>query len=322
MDTPVLVVLVVLGLFLAAGLAYVMWRVSRRDRAGATPGSKTRVRLGGLGRVWGTGLGAETWERLEEVLLTADVGVGPTTRIVDHVRQAGPAGIDDAKALLAEALIDEFEDANRSIDLSERPSVVLVVGVNGSGKTTSIAKLAHMLETLGKKVVLGAADTFRAGAGEQLSEWADRVGVHAVLGQQGGDPASVAFDAVASAKARRADVVIIDTAGRLHGKKDLMAELEKIWRVVSAEAHLAETLLVLDATSGQNALAQVSEFANSVPLTGILLTKLDGTAKGGIVVAVESSLGVPVKFVGVGEGVDDLQAFDPAGFVSTLLEES
>ncbi len=207
------------------------------------------------------------------------------------------------------------------MDLSAKPSVVLIVGVNGSGKTTSIAKLASRLQKEGRKVLLGAADTFRAAAGEQLEMWAGRVGVDLVKGQQGGDPASVAFDAIASAKAKDHDVVIIDTAGRLHGKKNLMAELQKIHRVASAEATIAEVLLVLDATSGQNGLAQVEQFGDAVGLTGIILAKLDGTARGGIVVAVENRLGVPVKFIGVGEGLEDLQEFEPGSFVASLLEE-
>jgi fused signal recognition particle receptor len=194
-----------------------------------------------------------------------------------------------------------------------------VVGVNGTGKTTTIAKLAHRLGREGRTVVLGAADTFRAAAGEQLAAWGERIGVPVVTGQEGGDPAAVAHDTLDSARARQVDVAIIDTAGRLHGKKNLMAELQKIHRVAGGD-RVDEVLLVLDATAGQNGLAQVREFTAAVPVSGIVLTKLDGSAKGGIVIAVERSLGVPVKYVGVGEGVDDLVEFDPDGFVDSLLE--
>jgi fused signal recognition particle receptor len=201
--------------------------------------------------------------------------------------------------------------------------VILVVGVNGTGKTTTIAKLAGRLEEAGKTVVLAAADTFRAAAGAQLQTWGDRLGVDVVAGQEGGDPASVAYDAIGAARARGVDVVIVDTAGRLHAKKNLMAELGKIHRVAAGErGRVDEVLLVLDATGGQNGLTQVREFASAVPVTGVVLTKLDGTAKGGIVVAVERQLGVPVKFVGVGEGIADLAPFDPDIFVADLLEQS
>lgn len=318
--------LIVLAIVLAAALvvgALVLWRRSRGEPdVTAEPTPKVLVRLGArLGRVWETGLDQSTWERLEEALLAADVGVEPSNRIVEHVRSAGPGSVQEARALLATALEAQFLQADRSLRLEGDPSVILVVGVNGSGKTTTIAKLAHRLKSQGNSVVLGAADTFRAAAGEQLDTWAERVGVSVVMGQQGGDPASVAFDAIASAKARGADAVIIDTAGRLHGKKNLMAELAKIHRVASSEGQVDEVLLVLDATSGQNALAQVEQFTEAVPLTGIVLAKIDGTARGGIVVAVEDTLGVPVKYLGVGEGLGDLEPFDPYRFVHSLLEE-
>lgn len=325
METPILLTLAVLVI-----LGLVATVVVRRPRHGsdtlAGESTETRRPAGGLlatglRRVWRAGRDDSTWERLEEVLLSADVGVEPTTAIVERVRDSSPDSLDEARPLLAAALRDQFDRAERDVRLEGEPSVILVVGVNGSGKTTTIAKLAHLLKQRGKTVLLGAADTFRAAAGEQLDTWAQRVGVDIVTGQQGGDPASVAFDAISSARAKGADVVIVDTAGRLHGKKNLMAELQKIHRVAASEADVTEVLLVLDATSGQNGLAQVEVFGDAVPLTGIALAKLDGTARGGIVVAVESRLGVPVKFVGVGEGLDDLEAFDPARFVESILEE-
>lgn len=326
MDNTTLIVLAIVLVLVVVALAGFYFSRSREPDTTATarPVKERRPRLGlgdRLRSALGSGLDESSWERLEEALLAADVGVEPTSRIVDHVRAAKPETIDEARALLAEGLRSQFVDADRSLDTTGSPAVALIVGVNGSGKTTTIAKIAHMLSADGKTVVLGAADTFRAAAGEQLETWAQRVGVKVVTGQQGGDAASVAFDAVASAKARDADVVIVDTAGRLHGKKNLMAELSKIHRVTSSEAEVSEVLLVLDATSGQNGLAQVTQFAEAVPLTGIVLTKLDGTARGGIVVAVEDRLEVPVKYVGLGEGLDDLEPFDPDSFVASLLEE-
>lgn len=259
---------------------------------------------------------------MEEALLTADVGVEATVRIVDGVRSTRPKTPQEAKAELAGRIAAEFEGRQRELDLGRKPSVILVVGVNGTGKTTTIAKLAKRLTDAGMSVLLGAADTFRAAAGEQLDAWGTRVGVDVVRGQEGGDPAAVTFDALTSATAKGVDVVIIDTAGRLHGKKNLMAEMGKIHRVAARDGKVDEVLLVLDGSAGQNALAQVREFANAVPLSGIVLTKLDGTAKGGIVITVESQLGVPVKFIGVGEGIDDLLPFDPVDFVDALLEEA
>ena len=274
------------------------------------------------GKPQGSGLDDSTWVEIEEALLAADVGVDATAHIVAGIRSARPETAEEAKDELSSLLVAELDTEHRDLSLRSRPSVMLVVGVNGSGKTTTIAKLAKRLQDDGKTVILGAADTFRAAAGEQLQTWGDRVGVEVVSGQEGGDPASVAFDTVASAKAKAADVVIVDTAGRLHGKKNLMAELAKIHRVASGDGEADEVLLVLDATTGQNGLAQVREFADAVPVSGIVLTKLDGTAKGGIVIAVEKELGVPVKFIGVGEGMDDLVPFEPDSFVTALLEES
>ncbi|MEX1135239.1 MAG: signal recognition particle-docking protein FtsY, partial [Acidimicrobiia bacterium] len=229
----------------------------------------------------------------------------------------------EVRTQLARQLRLELGDKERELHLVGDPSVILVVGVNGTGKTTTIAKLAARLEGEGKKVILAAADTFRAAAGAQLQTWGDRLAVDVVGGQEGGDPASVAFDAINSARAKGVDVVIVDTAGRLHAKKNLMAEMSKIHRVAAGErGTVDEVLLVLDATAGQNGIAQVREFSEAVPVSGIVLTKLDGTAKGGIVIAIERQLGVPVKLVGVGEGIDDLVRFDPDRFVEDLLEGS
>lgn len=325
MDGTLLVAIVVVGVLLAV-FAAILWARSRRmPEATLEPRPERLAEPGGLlaaglRRVWRTGLDETTWERLEEVLLSADVGVEPTTHIVERVRSARRATLEEAMPLLAEALEDQLGDRDRELRLVGRPSVIMVVGVNGSGKTTTIAKLAHRLQGEGRVVVLAAADTFRAAAGEQLHAWAGRIGVQVVGGPGGGDPASVAHDAISAAKARGADTVIVDTAGRLHAKKNLMAELAKIHRVASEAAEVTEVLLVLDATSGQNGLAQVEQFAQAVPLTGIVLAKLDGTARGGIVIAVESRLGVPVKFVGVGERLDDLRRFDPDSFIADLLE--
>jgi fused signal recognition particle receptor len=256
---------------------------------------------------------------LEGALLAADVGVDATNEIVSTVRSARPETGEQARDELVKALKAEMAGRDRVLALRGSPATVIVVGVNGTGKTTTIAKLAKRVQEQGKTVVIGAADTFRAAAGEQLQTWGERIGTPVVRGQEGGDPASVAHDTLESARAKGADVVIIDTAGRLHGKKNLMAELQKIHRVAGGEG-VDEVLLVLDATSGQNGLTQVREFSTAVPISGIVLTKLDGTAKGGIVVAVERSLDVPVKLVGIGEGLDDLVEFDPDSFVDALLE--
>lgn len=322
MDTPTLIIGVVV--LLAIVVVGVVFATRRQPGTAvtapeATP-AKTRSALGSaVRRVFGSGLSDETWDSLEEALLAADVGVSASTDIVAGVRSSHPEDAETARQALSAALKGELAGKDRGLRLSGSPSVILVVGVNGTGKTTTIAKLTRRLQTEGKTVILGAGDTFRAAAAEQLGTWGERLGVHVVRGQEGGDPASVAFDTLESARARGVDVVIVDTAGRLHGKKNLMAEMQKIHRVAGGDA-VDEVLLVLDATAGQNGLAQVSEFSNAVPLSGIVLTKLDGTARGGIVVAVERSLGVPVKFVGSGEGLDDLDPFDPDSFVDSLLE--
>ncbi len=263
------------------------------------------------------------WEAMEEALIGADVGLAASAGVVELVRRARPADGPAARQLLEAELRSVFDGADRELDLEGNPAVVLVVGVNGAGKTTSIAKLAGRMLGQGHQPLLAAADTFRAAADAQLRTWADRVGVPVVSGREGSDPAAVAFDGLSAAKARGRDVVIVDTAGRLQSKQNLMDELAKIRRVLEREGGtVTESLLVLDATGGQNGISQVREFGNAIGLTGIVLTKLDGTAKGGIVVAVERELGVPVKFIGVGEQVDDLIPFDPDAFVTELLADA
>jgi fused signal recognition particle receptor len=272
----------------------------------------------------------EAWEELEAALITADVGVATTTELVQRLRtraRAERAAGARLRALLRAELLDAVASADRSLALDllderQRPGIVLVVGVNGTGKTTTVGKLALALAEEGKQAVLVAADTFRAAATEQLVVWGERVGAQVVRHQQGADPAAVAFDGLASARARGADVVLVDTAGRLHTKTNLMEELRKLRRVLEREGgHISEVLLVLDATTGQNGLVQAREFLGAVGVTGVVLTKLDGTAKGGIVVAVQRDLGIPVKLVGLGEGAHDLAPFDPEAFVDALLAD-
>jgi fused signal recognition particle receptor len=319
-DLPVVVIVVTLVVLLAVGLVVLRYRKPPRIE-GIEPTAAPQVGLGAaLRRVWGSGPDDTTWERLEETLIAADVGVETTERVIAGVRSAAPADFEQARDALTELLIAEMAGRDRELHLEGSPATVLVVGVNGTGKTTTIAKLAKRLIDQGSSVLLAAADTFRAAAGEQLRAWADRVGAPVVTGQQGGDPAAVAYDAVASARAKEIDVVLIDSAGRLHDRKDLIAELAKIHRVAGGEAGVAETLLVIDATSGQNVVSQVRVFADSVPVTGLVLTKLDGTARGGVVVSVEKDLDLPVKMIGVGEGLGDLIPFDPRSFVRSLLE--
>ena len=264
-------------------------------------------------------------DELEEILITSDVGVETTEKIIAKLRKTIQENriteSEDAYNALKKIIGEMIEDG-KPLDLSSKPSVILVIGVNGVGKTTSIAKIANYLKGQGKKVILVAADTFRAAAIDQLGIWADRIGVDMIKHEEGSDPASVVFDAAAAAKARGADVLIIDTAGRLHNKKNLMDELSKINRVVGRELpdSSRETLLVLDATTGQNAVIQAKEFSNTAEITGLVLTKLDGTAKGGIVISVKDELGIPVKFIGVGEKADDMQPFIAADFINALFE--
>ncbi|GAA3041096.1 signal recognition particle-docking protein FtsY [Kitasatospora sp. NPDC006786] len=272
-------------------------------------------------------LDEDTWEEIEDTLLTADVGVAPTQELVERLRTRvkvlGTRTPDELRALLREELVELVgKDADRTVRSTrheEGPAVVLVVGVNGVGKTTTTGKLARVLVADGRTVVLGAADTFRAAAADQLQTWGERVGARTVRGPEGGDPASIAFDAVKEGIAEGVDTVLIDTAGRLHTKTGLMDELGKVKRVVEKHGPVDEVLLVLDATTGQNGLIQARVFAEVVDITGIVLTKLDGTAKGGIVVAVQRELGVPVKLIGLGEGADDLAPFEPGAFVDALI---
>lgn len=272
-------------------------------------------------------LDEDTWEEIEETLLVADVGVVPTQELVDRLRERvkvlGTRTPADLRALLKEELLTlvgtDFDRVVKTESGEDTPGVIMVVGVNGTGKTTTTGKLARVLVADGRSVVLGAADTFRAAAADQLQTWGERVGARTVRGPEGGDPASIAYDAVKEGIAEGADVVLIDTAGRLHTKTGLMDELGKVKRVVEKHGPLDEILLVLDATTGQNGLTQARVFAEVVDITGIVLTKLDGTAKGGIVVAVQRELGVPVKLIGLGEGPDDLAPFEPEAFVDALI---
>ena len=268
----------------------------------------------------------ELLEELEEILISADIGVEVTEQIIDDLREKIKddhiTDPEETKKMLFDMLKDMIGDGESIVENDGAMTVILVIGVNGVGKTTSIAKIANVMKKRGKKVVLAAADTFRAAAIDQLGVWADRIGVDLIKQTEGSDPAAVVFDAAAAAKKREADVLIVDTAGRLHNKKNLMAELAKINRVIDRELPDAvrETLLVLDATTGQNALIQAKEFKNAAEITGLVLTKLDGTAKGGIVISIKHELGIPVKFIGVGEKVDDLEVFNADEFISALFE--
>ena len=265
------------------------------------------------------------YEELEETLIMGDIGIQTTMTIMEDLRKkVKEQHIKDpsqCKQLLIDSIRSQMDLGENAYEFENRQSVVLVIGVNGVGKTTSVGKLAGQLKDEGKKVVLAAADTFRAAAIEQLTEWANRAGVEIIAQQEGSDPAAVIYDAVAAAKSRRADVLICDTAGRLHNKKNLMEELRKINRIIEKEYPDAyrETLVVLDGTTGQNALVQAKQFMEVADITGIILTKLDGTAKGGIAVAIQAELGLPVKYVGVGEKIDDLQKFNSTDFVNALL---
>ena len=303
--------------------------VRLRSRLARSQGTLGRGLLALLSR---DNIDDDTWDEVEETLLTADVGVGATQQIVENLRTQvqvlGARTPEQVRTLLRDQLLVAIgTDQDRSLHTQPhagegeqaRPAVLLMVGVNGTGKTTTCGKLARALVGDGRSVVLGAADTFRAAAADQLATWAGRVGATVVRGPEGSDPASVAFDAVKAGADEHADTVLIDTAGRLHTKQGLMDELGKVKRVVEKQGSVDEVLLVLDATTGQNGLVQARVFAEAVDVTGIVLTKLDGTAKGGIVIAVQRELGVPVKLVGLGEGPDDLAPFDPETFVDALI---
>ncbi|MBE5967837.1 MAG: signal recognition particle-docking protein FtsY [Lachnospiraceae bacterium] len=268
------------------------------------------------------------YEELEEILIMADIGINTTTSILENLRaKVKEQKIKDpsqCRQLLISSMREQMELRENAYDFENRKSVVLLIGVNGVGKTTSVGKLAGQLKDKGKKVILAAADTFRAAAIEQLTEWANRANVEIIAQKEGSDPAAVIYDAVTAAKSRNADVLLCDTAGRLHNKKNLMEELKKINRVIDREYPEAyrETLVVLDGTTGQNALAQAREFSEVADITGIVLTKLDGTAKGGIAIAIQSELGIPVKYIGIGEKIDDLQKFNADDFINALFEKS
>ena len=291
--------------------------------------TKTRNNIvSGIGSIFSgfSAIDEDFYEEIEEILIMGDLGINATTAIIEDLKQKvkeqhikEPSA---CKQLLIDSIKAQMNVGETAYEFENRQSVVLVIGVNGVGKTTSIGKLAGKLKDQGKKVILAAADTFRAAAGEQLTEWAHRAGVEIISGQEGSDPAAVVYDAIQASKARHADVLLCDTAGRLHNKKNLMAELGKINRVIDREYPEAyrETLVVLDGTTGQNALAQARQFSEIADITGIILTKLDGTAKGGIAVAIHSELGIPVKYIGVGESIDDLQKFDADEFVNALFD--
>ncbi len=274
-----------------------------------------------------SGENEEFFDELEEALILADAGVDTSVEAVEKLRQLvkarGLRGGEEVKNAFNEVLTEVLNIEGRELKLATKPAIILMVGVNGVGKTTTIGKLAAKMSAEGKKVMLVAGDTFRAAAAEQLTIWADRAKADIVRHEEGSDPASVVFDGIAAAKARGCDVIIIDTAGRLHNKQNLMNELNKITRIIARELPEAdkETLLVLDATTGQNGLIQAKQFKDTADITGIVLTKLDGTAKGGIVFAIADELKLPVKYIGVGEGVDDLMPFEPEGFVEALLQQ-
>ena len=291
--------------------------------------SKTRENIvKGIDRVFSgfSSIDEEFYEELEEILIMGDIGVKATEQILDNLRKRVKAEHikepADCKEILIESIKEQMQVGETAYEFETKQSIVFVIGVNGVGKTTTVGKLAGKLKQSGRRVVIAAADTFRAAAGEQLEMWAHRAGVEMIGGKEGADPASVLFDAVQSAKARHADVLLCDTAGRLHNKKNLMEELKKMNRIIDKEfpdAH-RENLIVLDGSTGQNALQQAKDFGQVTNLTGIVLTKMDGTAKGGIAVAIQSELGIPVKYIGVGETIDDLEKFDADQFVDALFE--
>ncbi|MCY4620663.1 MAG: signal recognition particle-docking protein FtsY [bacterium] len=315
------VLVVVLVLVLA-------WARRRRQRARPPEGQPHGTAMGDalarvrehLESVWSRTSGsAAPWEQMEEELIAADMGFKAARRIVDAVRDSGLSGADEIRSVVRAELNRSLAGYDRDLHLSGNPSIIVLVGVNGAGKTTTVAKLASRLDAAGKRPLIGAADTFRPAADSQLKVWADRLAVPMVGGARGADPASVAYDALRSARARGADVLIVDTAGRLHTSHNLMEELAKIVRVLGRDGdRVSEVLLVMDATTGQSGLAQARRFAR-VGVTGVVLTKLDGTAKGGVVLAIEDELSLPVKFVGVGEGSGDLLPFDGPSFVDALL---
>ena len=291
--------------------------------------SKTRTKLSSaFGNLFSgySAIDDDFYEELEEILITSDIGVRTTdailTELQEKVKEQRIKEPEECRQILIDSIRAQMGENPPAYEFEEKQSVILVIGVNGVGKTTTIGKLAAQFKSEGKKVIIAAADTFRAAAGEQLDVWADRAGVPMIGGQTGADPGSVVYDAVQSAKSKKADILLCDTAGRLHNKKNLMEELKKIYRIISREYSEAyvETLVVLDATTGQNALVQAREFSEVAPINGIILTKMDGTAKGGIAIAIQSELGIPVKYIGVGEGVDDLQKFDPDDFVNAIFE--
>lgn len=335
--TGIIVAIILVGLLI--GLVVVLVRRSRSTTGTSAPGTslldtappetgllrprlaRTRSAISGaLGSMFGSGAPNDGWEALEDALILADVGPTASTEIVAAVRERSPQTAAEVSAALRDVLLAGFLSQDRMLHVEGNPAVVIVAGVNGAGKTTTIAKLAHGLTVDGTSVVLGAADTFRAAGDTQLVAWGKRIGVEVVSGDQGADPASVAFGAVDQAKAVGADVVIIDTAGRLHAHTNLMDELAKVVRVVEREAgSVGEILLVLDGSTGQNGIAQARAFTEAVGVTGVVITKLDGTAKGGVAVAVEKELGLPIKYIGVGEGMDDLIPFEPSDFVEALI---
>ncbi|MBQ1801741.1 MAG: signal recognition particle-docking protein FtsY [Lachnobacterium sp.] len=291
--------------------------------------SKTRNNIvSGLDSVFSgfSKIDEDFYEELEEILIMGDLGVRATEQILDELRDKVKENHikdpQECKQLLIDSIRNQMKVDSTDYKFEEEKSVVLIIGVNGVGKTTTVGKLAGKFKAEGKKVVIAGADTFRAAAGDQLKEWANRSGVDMIGGTEGADPGSVVYDAVAAAKARNADVLLVDTAGRLHNKKNLMNELGKINRIIEKEyaGVFKETLVVLDATTGQNALAQTKEFSEVANITGIVLTKMDGTAKGGIAVAIQSELSVPVKYIGVGETIDDLQKFDANEFIDALFD--
>ena len=274
---------------------------------------------------FGSELDDDFYDELEESLILADAGMDTTLKAVEELRRRVKEEriktVEEARGCMCRVIADMLSVGDGGLDLSTKPSVALFIGVNGVGKTTTIGKIGHQLRRQGKKVLLCAADTFRAAAADQLTIWAQRSDLEIIKQHEGADPAAVVFDAVSAAKARKADVVLVDTAGRLHNKQNLMNELNKISRVIDRELPgcARETLLVLDATTGQNGLIQAKQFKEAAGITGIVLTKLDGTAKGGIAIAIAQELGVPVKYAGVGEGIDDLQPFDPMEFAQALI---